>query len=680
MSFFSSNPFYDMLERATSENIPGAEEDIVLNLDIADLIKSKKIKADEAVNAMKKKLDNSNPNVQLLTIKLLDCCIKNSGNHFLAKVSQKEIVDSMATIIRSSLTNPELKKVALTYFQNWAIAFRTKPDLYYLPSVYNELKREGYRFPAYNSSEVSGALIDTETAPEWSDSSVCMRCRTSFTTFNRKHHCRKCGMTFCNDCCNKRIPLPSLGITDPERVCESCYNKVTNPTYNTPPNQSSPNIDFNDKDFFGASDYIDSFDRHDNISSREEDDIKRAIELSLKEAENANQSRTFSSNNNNNNNRSRTFTAEEQPENSDEEEEQLRKAIEASLKDIKISENTNTTTNESNIVSDNPDELLTTEIENIKLFSQLMEKINAEAPVKGVQAINDTQIQALHVQISELYPKVMKNKNYYEEKYKKFNDIHEKLILATKLYDKILSQRINAARPGSLYSSSLYQPSPSVQQPYVYNSYSVPPASMPQHAIPSREGSVDPQTQPAYISQYPTYPPASQPPVNYSQPPLASVPPSQPSVNYAQPPSQPPQTVAVQPQPPVPGQDLALQQPQMIPPQQVPLQQMPPQAPPAQAPVAQAPVGQAPPAQAPVAQVPQPMANPQDMKTMPYGTEYVQPGAAAPYAPQPYLTMQQPNVVPEAQQAQYGMPPAPVPVVQQAPPPEPVEEKPLIEL
>jgi len=56
MSFFSSNPFYDMLERATSENIPGAEEDIVLNLDIADLIKSKKIKADEAVNAMKKNL------------------------------------------------------------------------------------------------------------------------------------------------------------------------------------------------------------------------------------------------------------------------------------------------------------------------------------------------------------------------------------------------------------------------------------------------------------------------------------------------------------------------------------------------------------------------------------------------------------------------------------------------
>jgi len=356
-----------------------------------------------------------------------------------------------------------------------------------------------------------------------------------------------------------------------------------------------------------------------------------------------------SSNNNNNNNRSRTFTADEQPENSDEEEEQLRKAIEASLKDIKISENTNTTSNETNIASDNPDELLTTEIENIKLFSQLMEKINAEAPVKGVQAINDTQIQALHVQISSLHPKVMRNKNYYEEKYKKFNDIHEKLIFATKLYDQILSQRIDAARPGSIYSSALYQPAPSVQQPYAYNPYSVPPTGITQPAVASHENSVDPQTQPAYLNQYPAYPPASQPPVNYAQPPLASVPPSQP-----------PQTVPIQQQPPIPGQELGYQPPQMIPPQQMPPQQMPPPA-------------QAPPAQAPPAQAPQ------DIKAMPYGAEYTQPGAA-PYAPQSYITMQQPNAVPEVQQAPYAMQPAAAPVVQQAPPPEPVEEKPLIEL
>ena len=223
-----------------------------------------------------------------------------------------------------------------------------------------------------------------------------MRCRTPFTTFNRKHHCRKCGDTFCNDCCNKRIPLPSLGLTEPERVCESCYYRVTNPSYNTPPKQSNQNsyADFNNNDIYG-NDYISNFERNDPIASKEEEDIKRAIELSLKEAENS-YPKPSTTTSHNNNNRSRTFTADEEPENSEEEEEQLRKAIEASLKDVKISENTNVSNNDSNIAPTNPDELLTTEIENIKLFSQLMEKISAEVPVKGLQAINDTQVQVIY--------------------------------------------------------------------------------------------------------------------------------------------------------------------------------------------------------------------------------------------------------------------------------------------
>jgi growth factor-regulated tyrosine kinase substrate len=641
MSFFSSNPFYDMLERATSENIPGAEEDIVLNLDIADLIKSKKIKADEAVNAMKKKLDNSNPNVQLLTIKLLDCCIKNSGNHFLAKVSQKEIVDSMATIIRSSLTNPELKKVALTYFQNWAIAFRTKPDLYYLPSVYNELKREGYRFPAYNSSEVSGALIDTETAPEWSDSSVCMRCRISFTTFNRKHHCRNCGDTFCNDCCNKRIPLPKLGITDSVRVCESCYYKLNNSSYNTP-NQSNQgdNSNLNDNNFYGGNNYINidnygSSNHNETTSSQEEEDIRRAIELSLKEAENNN---TNQNNYISNNNRKKILISEEGPENSDEEEEQMRKAIEESLKDINISDNTSSNNNnnknsnnnsnfsgvnDNNIISTNPDELLTTEIENIKLFSQLMGKINAEVPIKGFQDLNDPQVQALHVQISSLHPKIMKNKNYYEEKYKKFNDIHEKLVLATHLYDQILSQRLDAARPGGSYSSLLYpsnaaplQPqTQQQQQQYAYNPYSLPPNSMvPPDQAPAIHDSQPPST---YLNQYlsysthPNVPPSTAPPstINYSQTPVQS---------------QSQSSITGQELPPPPNQ-LLQQVPQDIP--TINKQSIPPYY---------------------------------GIHGMPYMSQ--QP---------PYLGMQ-PNAVPTDAQPLYDMAPPPA-TIQQAPPPEPVE-------
>jgi thiol-disulfide isomerase/thioredoxin len=43
------------------------------------------------------------------------------------------------------------------------------------------------------------AMVDSLSAPDWSDSPYCTRCRTEFSTFNRKHHCRA-------TC----APLPSL--------------------------------------------------------------------------------------------------------------------------------------------------------------------------------------------------------------------------------------------------------------------------------------------------------------------------------------------------------------------------------------------------------------------------------------------------------------------------------------
>mmetsp|Transcript_5369 Transcript_5369/g.11084 ORF Transcript_5369/g.11084 Transcript_5369/m.11084 type:complete len:626 (+) Transcript_5369:647-2524(+) len=57
----------------------------------------------------------------------------------------------------------------------------------------------------------------------------CDACDTKFTMSIRKHHCRKCGSVFCARCASKYAPLPELGYpkNSPQRVCESCYTKVT---------------------------------------------------------------------------------------------------------------------------------------------------------------------------------------------------------------------------------------------------------------------------------------------------------------------------------------------------------------------------------------------------------------------------------------------------------------------
>jgi growth factor-regulated tyrosine kinase substrate len=55
-------------DKATSEKLPG--EDLELNLDIADKIRSKEFPAKEAVKHLKKKINDKNPVVQLLAIKV----------------------------------------------------------------------------------------------------------------------------------------------------------------------------------------------------------------------------------------------------------------------------------------------------------------------------------------------------------------------------------------------------------------------------------------------------------------------------------------------------------------------------------------------------------------------------------------------------------------------------------
>eukprot|EP01132_Coremiostelium_polycephalum_P002890 gene2890-3592_t len=55
---------------------------------------------------------------------------------------------------------------------------------------------------------------------------ACMLCTSSFTMTRRRHHCRKCGKIFCNDCC------PVQDFTQfiqgkKVRVCKTCYEELS---------------------------------------------------------------------------------------------------------------------------------------------------------------------------------------------------------------------------------------------------------------------------------------------------------------------------------------------------------------------------------------------------------------------------------------------------------------------
>ncbi|UJR10288.1 hypothetical protein I4U23_014495 [Adineta vaga] len=69
-------------------------------------------------------------------------------------------------------------------------------------------------------------MVITLIPPLWTERDDCFRCHTSFTAFNRKHHCRACGETFCAACSSRQCPLLEYGIEVDVRVCITCHDRI----------------------------------------------------------------------------------------------------------------------------------------------------------------------------------------------------------------------------------------------------------------------------------------------------------------------------------------------------------------------------------------------------------------------------------------------------------------------
>lgn len=556
----SSNTELDLqIERATSSSL----EDIALNLEISDTIRSKTVQPKDAMRSLKRRIGNKNPNIQLAALHLTDTCVKNGGAHFMQEIASREFMDNLVSILKvyvGAEVNQEVKNKILELIQTWAGGAQGREStLGYIVEVYRTLQLEGFNFPP--KQEVASSMFDTNAPPEWTDSDVCMRCREKFTTFNRKHHCRNCGNVFCGSCSSKSIALPHLGIMTPVRVDDGCYAKLLAKSQGTPAPLSPSNAS---KTLWQASST--TTERMQPRPARVDDgfdaDLKRALEMSLEDSKGhsgagyVSQSQLQSSKPKTNG--TATSQVNDSPEDAD-----LKAAIAASLADMEEQKKAHAaqlkkqTASVSQPAQINPQhELTLIEAENISLFATLVDKLQHQPP--GT-ILREPQIQELYESIGTLRPKLARTYGETMSKHETLLDLHSKLATVVRYYDRMLEDRLNSnftgGRYGVAYGGAGYPPMQTqVQRGGVESYYSGPQAPLDpyqqQHPGPAAYAPQTPYPE-HYPNVIPSNPQTSGLPVaqntQYYQSQSQPYPAQQ--AQYAQNPEYPPQAAQHPPQP-----------------------------------------------------------------------------------------------------------------------------------
>jgi len=168
----------------------------------------------------------------------------SEGEHSKKKSPDVASIDSSSAVLLDEIPLPRMfipGKIAHIY------THRGGYKATFVPRAFRELRRislAGNMINDHTSKWYYEALLECRSIrnahgelPEWTgfrEETTCSCCASLFTWASTsdseaqeardKHNCRSCGNLVCEPCSRNRVPIPSIGITVPSRICDQCYN------------------------------------------------------------------------------------------------------------------------------------------------------------------------------------------------------------------------------------------------------------------------------------------------------------------------------------------------------------------------------------------------------------------------------------------------------------------------
>ncbi|KAJ2990427.1 hypothetical protein NUW58_g2958 [Xylaria curta] len=396
----------EQIDKATGSSL----EDIPLNLEISDVIRSKTVQPKEAMRSLKRRIGNKNPNY--------------AAERFEPHRHLRQEWRGAAAV------NQDVKAKILELIQSWAAATEGRYDLKYINEVYRTLLQEGHQFPPRVT--VSSSMIDS-----------------SAVSIASPHH-------LLDQHSSQLMKPPRMDrfgcIMQAVRVDDGCYARLTDRSSKggstvdaTSPTASS----FPHKN--RSSSIMQP--RNARVDDAFDEDLKKALAMSLEEVQSHSRGYVPPSDNKSSaiqpSDKAVTSTA-----GTEEEDEDLKAAIAASLADmeeqkqrhaaaLKQQTNGSDTLSATNFVLPKNDyELSPVEAENINLFSTLVDRLQTQPP--GT-ILREPQIQELYDSIGTLRPKLARTYGETMSKHDTLLDLHAKLSTVVRYYDRMLEERLSKA-------------------------------------------------------------------------------------------------------------------------------------------------------------------------------------------------------------------------------------------